>query len=207
MIRVLLADDHQLFIDGLKSFLQDERDIQIAGEALTGLQVLEFLEKEKVDVVVLDIHMPEMDGMETLKILKKKHPKTPVLALTFTDKKYFIDIMLRNGANGYILKDKSKEELLAAIHTVYRGGRYLPLDILDKFLEPVLTPDLKDVQFTSREMEVLRLVAKGMENKEIADQLYVAETTVITHCRNLMNKIGVNNRVKLAIYAKDNGLA
>ena len=205
MIRVLLADDHQMFIAGMKSFLQNEARIEVVGEALNGHQVLECLEKQPADVVVLDIRMPEMDGEATLRELKKRYPKTKVLILTMHDQPEVILRFLHHQANGYILKDRSKEELISAIFAVFNNNSYYPPSILNKVTGARHLPE-EEVQFTERELEVLRLVEKGYKDREIADRLFIHFVTVQTHIRNMRRKVGVSNRMGVVHYAREKGI-
>ena len=207
MIRILLADDHQMFIDGIKAFLENEPSIKVVGEALNGHQVLEFLKEQEVDILVLDISMPQMDGHETIKKLKVSHPNTKVLVVSTHGDGENIHKMLTNGANGYLIKNKSKEELVTAIQNIYNGNPYISLDILDTYIQfNTKTQTKLNIYLTNKELEVIKLIAKGLQDKEIADSLDISETTVYTHSRNLRKKIGVTNRTELAIYARENGI-
>lgn len=209
MIRILLADDHQMFIDGIKAFLENDKDIKVVAEALDGFEVLEALKQNTVDVIVLDISMPKMDGRETIKRLREEYPDVQVLVVsTHGDGKNIFE-MLNGGAKGYLVKNKSKEELVNAIHQIYNGNRFISLDIMDNYIEYIQNKPQKainNVDLTRKETEVISLVAKGKQDKEIAECLGITETTVYTHCRNLRKKIGVTNRTELAIYARENGI-
>ena len=200
MIKVLLADDHQMFIDGMKAMLQQEKDIQIVGQASNGDEVLDFLEKNPVDVVVLDIEMPETDGIEATRIIRKEYPRAKVLILSMYNRKNFIIKLMEAGASGYILKDKSKEELIGAIHNVHRGLPHFSLEVLSKITGAASEHDI-EVQLSERELQVLCLIAEGKTTKEIAPQLNIAETTVNTHRRSLLHKIDVPNEKHLVRYA------
>lgn len=206
MIKVLLADDHPMFLEGLNLILNRNTEIEVVGEALDGEQVLAFLEKQTVDVVVLDIEMPNLNGVEATKIIKKKHPKVKVLILTMYSKKIFILKLMANGANGYILKNKSKEELVTAIHNVHNGTPHFSLEILT-LASKAATPSeiLEDVHLTEREIDVLKLIAAGKTSKEISAKLHIAETTVNTHRRNLLAKLDLPNDKLLVHYAISKG--
>lgn len=206
MIKILLADDHPMFIDGMRSFLQDHQEIQIMGEANTGTEVLDFLEKEMVDVVVLDINMPEMDGLETTKFIRKKYPDIKVLIITMYDKKEFILKLIRYGAAGYILKNKTKEELLMAIHNVAAGRTHYGLEVMAHAIEVSNIKEPEEVQLTERETEVLCKIAEGNSSKEAALALGISETTVNTHRRNIMAKLELPSAIHLVRYAIKNGL-
>ena len=210
MIKILIADDHQMFLDGIRAFLEKEPDMEVIGEALDGFQVLEILEKNRVDIVLLDIRMPGMDGHETIKKLKQRFAQTKVLVVSTFGEGEYIYKMLSNGAEGYLMKNKSKEELVNAIHTVYSGKRFVSHDVQQIYWDFIQNKSKKpktDIRLTKREVEVLKLIATGLQDREIADQLNISETTVFTHCRNLRKKIAVSNRTELAIHARENGLA
>lgn len=200
MIKVLLADDHQMFIEGLRAILEDATDIQIVGEAKNGEEVLEIMEDKMVDVVVLDIEMPILNGIDTMQVIRKEYPRTKVLMLTMHAKRMYIMKLLNQGANGYILKNRSKEELIMAIHKLYKGECHYPPDILRTISEISNTPD-DEVHLTEREIQVLCLIAEGLTTNEIADKLFIATTTVNTHRRNLLGKINVRNDNLLVRYA------
>jgi len=205
MIKVLLADDHQMFIDGMRAFLEAHDDIEIVGEALNGVAVLDFLEKEAVDIVVLDITMPELDGLETTKIIRKKFKNTKVLILTMYDNKEFIIKLMRYGASGYILKNKTKEELFMAIHNVAAGRTHYGLEIMEHAVSVSNIDEDEEVNLTEREIEVMKKVAEGASSKEAAVILGISETTVNTHRRNIMSKLDLPSATHLVRYAIKHG--
>ena len=205
MISVLLADDHQMFLDGVKSFLKNEPKITVVGEALNGKQVLEIMQDTAVDIVILDIRMPEMDGEATIKELRKRHPETKVLVLTYDQDPDLILKFLHYQANGFLLKDRSKEELISAIYAIHNNNTYYPPSIMKGIIDIPYTPE-PDIKFTEREIEVLQLIAKGFRDKEIGEKLFIRNLTVQTHCRNMRKKAGVNNRIELINYGKEKGL-
>ena len=205
MPTILLADDHQMFIDGMKFYLEKYDHIQIVGEANDGEAVLDFLAVNPVDVVVLDIEMPGMDGIETTKYIKKKYPKTNVLILSMYEKKEFIIKLMRYGASGYILKNKSKEELLTAINNVAAGRAHYGLEIMNQAIAVSSIDEEEEVQLTEREIEVLQKIAEGYSSKEAADLLNISETTVSTHRRNMMAKLEIPNATHLVRYAIKHG--
>lgn len=201
MIKVLLADDHRLMRDGIKSILLQEKEIEILGEASNGIEVLRFLERTPVDVAVIDIEMPGMDGIETTKIIRKEHPKTKVLILSMYKRKSFILQLMKAGAAGYILKEKSQQELISAIHNVYRGNSHYGIEVLNQVTKLDRENSEPDVQLSNRELEVLCLIAEGMTTKEISVELNRSEATVNTHRRNLLHKLEVPNDKHLVRYA------
>ncbi len=204
MIKVILADDQKMFIDGVKSFLEKEDNIEIVGEAKNGEEVIDLVDRLSVDVVVLDIEMPEMNGIETTKIIKKKYPDVKILILSMYNKNSFISEIRMLGANGYILKDKTKEKLVCAIHDVFQGQDHFGLDVLNQ-LNIKSKISAKKVVLTTRETEILCLIAEGLTTKEIAQNLHISEATVNTHRRNLLRKLGFPNEKFLVRYAIKHG--
>lgn len=204
MIRVLIADDHQLFIDGLKALLKHEDDIEVVCEALNGEEVIQLMENYTVDIAIIDIEMPLLNGIETTRYIKTHYPNTKVLILTMYNKKHFILNIMKVGAAGYILKNKSQETLIQAIQTVYRGGTYYGLDVMNKISNERLK-EKEIIKLTKKEKEVLCLIAEGMTAKEISFKLSIATTTVDTHKKNLLTKIEVPNDKHLVRYAIKHG--
>lgn len=204
-IHILIADDHQIVIDGLKSLLIQQSHIKVVGEASNGKEALDLISKNKVDIAVLDISMPEMNGVEAAKIIKKDHPKTKILILTMHDGTEFIHELMEIGANGYILKNRGKEEFVDALETISKGEEYIKGKVLNALLESVRKPKPKHVQFTKREKEVLRLIVEDHTTSEISAKLNIANSTVETHRRNLIEKTGVKSSLGLVRYAMENG--
>ena len=206
-IRVFIADDHQMFIDGIKALLSDTTHIQIVGEANNGSQVLEKLKKIQPDILLMDIGMPELNGIETTTIICEKFSNIKVIALTMYDDRNRVLKMLKAGAKGYILKNTSKNELLAAIETLANGGTYyspqLEVNIGKEVSEIEMDPISK---LTKREVEVIKLIVLSMTNKEIANLLSLSELTVNTHRKNAMQKLEVKNTAGLVKFAMDNNL-
>ena len=163
-IKVLLADDHQMFIDGMKVFLEKYEHVEIVAEANNGNQVLDFLEQNSlnVDIVVLDIDMPDLDGIETTKFIRKKYKNVKVLILSMFDRKEFIIKLMRYGASGYILKNKSKEELLAALNSLAAGRTHYGLEIMQHAISVSDIDEDEEVQLTEREIEIF-IVYSGVK--------------------------------------------
>lgn len=204
MIDVLLVDDHLMFLDGVKAFLDLDEDIRVVSMCLDGIECLEFLQSNKVDVVVLDITMEKMDGIETTRLINQKYPDVQVLILSMFKRKSFVVKLLQAGAAGYVLKDKSKDELVGAIHNVYNGIPHYGLEVLRiaseiNRLEP-------SVQLTPRELEIVCLVAQGKTTKEISEYLNISILTVNTHRRNVLHKLELRNATELTHYAIREGL-
>ncbi|MCC6369868.1 MAG: response regulator transcription factor [Bacteroidia bacterium] len=212
MTRILIADDHQMFIDGVKSLLSSNKRFSVIGEAHNGEEVINILSKEKVDIVLLDMNMPVMDGMQTLKIIREKYPLMKVIMLTMFSTRDYIERLLKAGANGYILKNTGKDELTLGIDTVMRGESFFSKEVTERIMEGLQgkkTSSAKTgiVELTEREKQVLALIVKEMTTQEIADKLFISTNTVETHRKNLISKLNVRNIAGLVKYALQNGLA
>jgi DNA-binding NarL/FixJ family response regulator len=195
-VRVVIADDHAIIRDGLRSLISSAKDFEIVGEAEDGRQAVESVETLKPDLVLTDLSMPEMDGIDLIKAVKKCSPRTKVVALTVHRGEEFILATLKAGADGYILKDASYGELMMAIRSVLKGKRYISPEISGNLTEG-LTP---------KEREVLKLIAEGYTNQKIADTLYISTHTVETHRQHLMGKLDVHNTAALIARAIEKGL-
>lgn len=200
MIKVLIADDHQMFIDGLRSLLEGSEDISVVGEAGNGQRVIELCEHQAVDIVIMDINMPEMDGIQATRELLRKHPNIKVLGLSmFNDREYISDI-LKAGARGYILKNTGKETLLNAIRSLQSGGNFLAEEVSKTLLNSFIkNPGFGQVveKLSDREKEVLGCIASGLTTHEIAEQLFISKNTVETHRKNLLYKLKARNTAEL----------
>jgi two-component system, NarL family, response regulator LiaR len=211
-IKVLIVDDHQMVRQGLRTFLALQEDILVVGEAGDGAVALELVQQLQPDVVLMDLVMPRMDGIEATRRVKAASPQVKVIALTsFTeDDKVFPAIQA--GASSYLLKDVSPDDLVDSIRAAYAGEARLHPAILRKLMEQVAgnaSPgrEIPVDDLTARELDVLRQVAKGSSNHEIATQLVISEKTVKTHISNILGKLHLEDRTRLAIYAIRNGLA
>ena len=208
MINILIVDDHQVVLDGIQSMLEQEKDIFIAGKLMNGLDALEFLKTNPVDVSLIDINMPGIDGIELCKAILKSHPRIKVLALTTFNEVSFITNMMKNGASGYLLKNTTKEELITAIKTIQKGEQYLTHEVQEKLISASFGK--KDTTFipklTRREKEVLKLILEEFTTKEIAEKLFISTATVETHRLHLLNKLGVRNTAGLVKVAIQKGL-
>lgn len=209
-IKVLVADDHQIVIDGMKSILEEEKEIILVHTANNGQQVMERLAEQPVDVAILDINMHPMDGLETSREILRQYPNTKVLFLTMYGDSQFIINALKAGGHGYVVKEKSKEYLVGAIHSVYRGARYWSPEILAKIAElgDVTRQDEEPISFTERELELLCMMVEhpGYTSDEIGDELNISSRTVDTHIRNMRNKLKFRSRSELITYAITNKL-
>ena len=209
MIKLLIADDHQVLIEGLVELLNGFEHITVSHTATDGKQVLEILKNNPIDVILLDINMPVLNGLDTCKKVKQKYPETKVLALTTLDKGSFIQQMLKNGASGYLLKNTSQDELISAIETVHRGETFIN-EQTNKILLNSLMNQKPNESFiptlTRREKEVLDLIAKEMTTAEMSQSLHISLNTIETHRRNLIQKFNVRNSVGLVREAMLKGI-
>ncbi|MFN3917610.1 MAG: response regulator [Flavobacteriales bacterium] len=208
-IRVLVTDDHKLVIDGLKAMIQGINDLDFVGECSSGVETLKFLEFIKTDVALMDIDMPEMNGIEATKKIKQLHPEIKVLILTMHDEKSMIQNLIEIGADGYILKNSDRSELIKAIKSVYSGDKYFSEDVIVALSRKEVEQgsDSTDLHMlTEREIEIIRLVCEGLSNKEIGEHLDISHRTVDTHRNNILKKIEANNTAGLIRFAMKNGL-
>ena len=209
-IRILIADDHAIVREGLRALLATEPDLELVAEATDGIQAVDKARALQPDVILLDLMMPRMDGLEAIAEIKKDWGEARIIVLTSfsDDEKVFSAI--RSGALGYLLKDSSPQDLLNAIHTVANGEGFLSPTIASKVMreinQPPKLPPTKD-PLTERENEILQLVAQGLTNDEIAEKLVVSERTVRTHVSNILAKLQLANRTQAALYALKEGLA
>jgi DNA-binding NarL/FixJ family response regulator len=209
-IRVMLVDDHAILREGLKVLLALNDDIEVVGEAGDGEEGLANIKHYAPDVVVMDIAMPGMDGLEATRRIVSAYPKTKVLILSQHDNERYILPVLRAGAMGYVLKRAVGEELVTAIRTVYRGESYLQPSVakmvLQNYQQTSEEPAKDDMGLTEREKQVLKLVAEGRTSQEIAGLLYLSKKTVMCHRANIYQKLGTHNRTELIKYAMHLGL-
>lgn len=206
MIKVLIADDHRITTDGILAFLEKEPGIEVAGIAHDGREVIRILEKKPVDIAVLDISMPVMDGIETTRAIVSQYPKTKVIILSMFKKKAFVRGVLDAGAVGYVLKDNRKEALVFAIHAVSKGGRIIPPEILDIYFSGPPKEQEEDINLTERELEILCLMVEGLTAREIGEALNIAKVTAETHIRNAKSKLGISRKAQLVRWAIDRGI-
>ncbi len=213
-VKIIIADDHLLVRTGIISLLKDVPDIETIGEAENGQVVIEKAKKLKPDVVLMDISMPKVSGIEATNQIKETNPAIQILILTMHDNEEYILSSLKQGASGILHKDTSKDELVTAIKTVASGKRYFGRSvsqiIVESLLQKVDSSDLSQTQdkvfLTKREKEVLYLIANGLSNQEIAERLGISARTVDTHKTNLMQKLNIKTTAALARYAFENNL-
>ncbi|MGI4869664.1 MAG: response regulator [Janthinobacterium lividum] len=214
MIRVFLVDDHAIVRDGLRSLLAAEPLLEVMGEAANGQELLAQLPTVPADVVLMDLNMPVLDGLATTHELRKQYPHLYILILSMAAHERTIGELLAAGAHGYVLKNADKTEIMTAIQVVASGKRFLcseiGLNVLGKLLayepEGPATSTKDPFQLTTREREVLQLVANGLTNQEIADKLFTSKRTVESHRQNLLEKTGAKNTPALVKHAMEKGL-
>ena len=212
-IKVLLVDDHTVVLKGLAFFLSTQEDLDLVGEANNGKEALVKVGETTPDVILMDLYMPEMDGVEATAYIKKEYPNVKVIVLTsFSDQAHVLPA-LRAGASGYILKDVEPDQLVEAIRSAYKGNIQLHPDIANALLSQTLPVEEKEEEpsiqvdvLTARENEVLQLLAKGMSNKEIASVLVITEKTVKAHVSSILSKLNLSDRTQAALYAVKNGI-
>ncbi|MBI5471725.1 MAG: response regulator transcription factor [Ignavibacteriae bacterium] len=208
MIRILIADDHAIVRQGLKQVIADQNDMQLAGEASNGNEVLAFLEKHKVDVVVLDVTMPGRNGIEVLKDIHQRYPTLPVLVLSMHPEDQYALRALRAGASGYITKESAPTELVSAIRKVMRGRKYISESVADSMLGEISSERTKEPHelLSDREFEVLRMIASGKSLTEIAAELSLSIKTISTYRGRILDKMRLKNNAELTHYAISNKL-
>ena len=205
LIRVLIADDHFVVRQGLAALLSPRNGMEVVGEAANGREAVDLARKLQPDVVLMDMMMPEMDGLEAIALIKQENPKARILVLTSFGEGKQISSAVQAGALGYLLKDSSPDDLLHAIRSVHRGNLVLPQDLALKLMQPQTAAAALD-QLTERETDVLRLLAQGQSNQEIARNLNIGDTTVRSHVSNILMKLGVSNRTQAALAARERHL-
>jgi DNA-binding NarL/FixJ family response regulator len=214
MIKILLVDDHQIIREGIKALLHNHKDFLIIGECDDGNEVDEFLKNTLADVVLMDINMPQMDGIQCTELITKKYQDIKVLALSMHNEERFISRIIEAGAYGYVLKDSGKKQLVEAIMAVSQGENYYDKEVTSILMSRYMknTPDKQKTkkvilpELTPREIEILKLIAEELTNVEISEKLFISQRTVDTHRRNLLQKLGVKNTVGLIRYAFQSGL-
>ncbi len=212
-MRVLIVDDHQLMIEGLKSLLEDEESISFVAGATSMQETLTFLDNYQIDVVLMDINMPDSSGIEITKKIKELFPKIKVIALTMHDDIAVISKMIKAGASGYVLKKTNMHEVIDALKTVHHNGKYLSASAQNIIMDNLMSPDeLMDSKeenkpvLSARELEVLKLITKEYSNEKIGEKLFISERTVEAHRRNIFIKTKTKTIVGLIKYAINEGL-
>lgn len=203
IIQVMMADDHMMVREGVKALLEIDGDIKVVAQANDGVECLQVLEKVKPDVLLLDINMPKLDGLSVLESIKRVRPNLKVIILTIHNEGDYLYSAYEKGADGYVLKDSGSDILKRAIRIVHQGEQYIEPILMPKLRERIenkKNPSRED-RLSKREFEILKLVAVGMYNKEIADRLSISEKTVKNHMSSIFRKIKVTDRTQAAVYA------
>ncbi|MFC4163770.1 response regulator [Epilithonimonas zeae] len=213
IIKVLIVDDHQLMIEGLKVLLEDELGIKVVSGAASMGEAIKILEQQQVDIILMDINMPEISGIDMTKKIRELYPAVKVIALTMHEDISVISKMIKAGASGYILKRTNMQEVVDAIRAVHQNGRYLSASVQHVIMDNLMSPEeLLDTAeedkpvLSSRELEVLQLIAKEFSNEQIGEALYISERTVEAHRRNIFIKTKTKSIVGLIKYALNEGL-
>jgi two-component system, NarL family, response regulator len=201
MIRILIVDDHPVVCSGLTSMLSEQVGIEVIGSAASGEEALTIVQRDRPDLILLDLRMPGMDGIGVLHALKKFEKPPRVMVLTSFEKEEDIYRAIRAGAQGYLLKDTTESEMIAAISAVHAGKRYIPRHIAARLADRMMRSDL-----TGRELQILELLAQGSTNKEIAAALDISDNTVRHHVNNIMDKLEVSDRTEAVATAMRSGL-
>lgn len=207
--RLVLVDDHQMFLDGLEMILSSQADFHIVGTARDGWQALSIIEEQKPDVILTDLNMPEMDGLELVKRLKQKFPEIKVLVLSMMNDKETVSSIMDVEAEGFILKNSNKADLVKAVKAVYAGDTYYSNEILNimlsRYQRKARQEEAKKL-LTDRELEILQLVAEEMTSEKIAEKLFISPRTVETHRKNILAKTQANTLIGLIKFAVKNDL-
>lgn len=213
-IKILVADDHMMFVDGIDSILKDEKDIEVVGRCYDGPSVIEFLKKDSADLVLLDVNLPEMNGIEVCKQVNKSFSGTKILAISMFNEESFVTEILNNGAEGYILKNTGREELLTAIRTVNDGKTYFSKDVTQTIMKSLMKSRKASnssksgfiPKISRREKEVLKLIVEEFTTQEIANELFISLKTVESHRSSLLAKMNARNTAGLVRITMENKL-
>ncbi len=213
-IKILLADDHAMVREGIKLALNSQKNIKVIGEATNGKETVELANKLKPDIILMDISMPEMNGIEAAREIKKNGSKIKIIMLTMLDNEKFIVDAMSVGIEGYLFKEAGIKELVIAIQRVFQGEEYLNKEVTDKILSYIRGRRLysqspssaEKPPLTPREIDVITLVSKGYTSKTAAEKLFISELTVVKHRKNIIKKLGVKNLAEAVSYAASNGI-
>jgi DNA-binding NarL/FixJ family response regulator len=206
-IKIVIADDHRVMLDGIRAMLRDVEDFEIVADALNGEELVAMVNAYQPDVVLTDIQMPVMDGIEAAKRIREKNPAVKIIALTMLNESMFIRRMLEAGVAGYVIKTVDKDELIRVIRKVAQGEKHFSEEVAAQLMNGFSSTSSSPVDvLTRREKEILALIAKGLTDKEIAEKIFLSSLTVITHRKNILSKLGLKNKVEIARFALENGL-
>lgn len=212
-IKVFVVDDHALIRDGIMYMLNNAADIQLVGEAAEGLEAIEKIEEKNIDIILMDIILPGMNGVEAAALIKKKRPDIKIIFLSMEVSENFVGEAIKIGASGYLPKDSRKSVLLDAIRVVHQGETYFPAAISEVVFKSFMQKasgvkkevEVNDVKLSDREIEIVKLLAKGLNHKVIGEQLFISPRTVDAHRTNIMKKLNINSTAELVVYAIKKG--
>lgn len=213
-MKIIIVDDQSIMLQGLSMIVSKDQCIEVVGLASNGEEAIQLCDKHKIDVVLMDIRMPVMNGVEATKLIKESHPETKVLILTTFKDDAFIFGSLKNGASGYLLKDASPEDIIKGLYTVHEGGTLMNPEVATKVVQRLSEEGLKSrVQvdertsdLTKRELDICHHLAEGLNNKEIGENLYISEGTVKNNITRILDKLSLRDRTQLALFSVKNGL-
>jgi DNA-binding NarL/FixJ family response regulator len=207
LIEIILVDDHAILRDGLRTIIAQESDMRVIGEATGSSELQEMLKEMKPTIIIMDINMSEMNGIELTKWVRNQYPDIKIIVLTMYKNDEYFMAAIREGASGYLLKDSPSEEVIAALRTVSKGESVIPSIMTKKLLSlHQAENNMEDNSLTMREMEVLLRLVEGLSNKEIANRLFISDKTVKIHVSNIFKKLEVKSRSQAIIYAVQNNL-
>jgi DNA-binding NarL/FixJ family response regulator len=205
-VRVFIVDDHPVVVAGLQSLLGQLPDIEVAGAVSSAFDAIPFLQANEVDVILLDINLPDISGIELCKRIHKEFPSLKILGISTFSERSYISRMIENGASGYLIKSASAQEIAEAINTVLKGKMYVSVS-MEHALRPLSSKPLDSLPpLTKREKEILHHIAEGLTNNQIAEKLFISPLTVDSHRKNLLTKLNVNNTASLVRFAVEHGL-
>ena len=204
--KVLIVDDHPLILDGIASIISEHASLEIVGHATNGKTALEFIQTCAVDLVMTDLDMPEMSGLELIQAIRSKQLALKILVLTMHNEKSTIRQIMDAGGDGFLLKTANRDEMLQAVDAIIAGKKFFSPEVTVKLLTEEVHDDVPDFDLTEREIEIVQLIAEGFSNKEIGEKLFISHRTVDTHRTNVMKKLNVNNIASLVRFALTNGI-
>jgi len=206
IISVIIADDHVIFRKGLATILNEIPTVKVVGETSNGHELLDLLKTQKADVILMDIKMPGMDGIEATRKVSAKYPATQIIALTMHEEIGYFNKMVEAGAKGFLLKNTNKDQLEVAINTVFEGENYFADEFVIRVKKPAPSPALANINLSARELEILDYICKGFSNAEIAKTLGLSQRTIDGHRSRLFEKTGARNAPNLVLFSVKNGL-
>ena len=205
MIKVYIVEDHTVVVEGIRVLLENEKDIALVGSSGTAAACLDYFSRHKADVLLMDINLPDMSGVQLCQLIKTKYKEVMILALSTFNQGIYMNKIMENGASGYLLKNISRQELIDGIKTVSKGGIYFSFEA-GKIYKTTLDKSSHQPVLTKREKEIIKLIAEGFTNVQIGQQLFISVDTVDTHRKNLYTKLNVKNTALLIRYAIENGI-